>query len=153
MTDDARPGCFDIGGAYVFELANGRRVSGIVTGRAGDWLHLERSGGPLFVNAAQVVCYQIKGSGSCSGDDDARPARARRCVDPSAWDEADLRRLAEGYLDGHSDAELATICQRPRVEVRRLRRSFEAARGSLDLDRLGDEDRDWVGRWQAVLSG
>ncbi len=154
MTDDVdQPGAFTLGGTYLFELANGRRITATVTAQAGGWLRLDRARSTLHVNISQIVCYQAPGSASLADDAPEASGRSRPAIDPQDWDEPRLRRLAEGYLDGQGDSELATICERPRSEVRRLRRSFEAARGNLDPDRLGEQDRAWSVRWQAVLGG
>lgn len=69
-----------------------------------------------------------------------------------AWKEADLRQLADGYLDGHDDAVLAVRFNRSRAQIKELRQGFECARGNLVEDQISAVAQTWIERWRRVLS-
>lgn len=130
-------------------LVDGTRLEGVPLAVAGGWLRLEHERGEVVVNLAQVTVVAPPGVLP------ARRERKRRA--PGApgrpWQDDDLRLLADAFLDGAVDRDLAREFDRTPAIVRQLREAFEAARGELDEDALGEVARSWVPRWRRVLAG
>ncbi len=71
----------------------------------------------------------------------------------SPWSDAELKRLADAFLDGHEDGELAERHKRARPAIKQLRQGFECARGNLVEDQISSVAATWVSRWRRVLAG
>ena len=69
-----------------------------------------------------------------------------------AWQEGDLRLLADAFLDGVTDQELAKEFNRTRAAIKQMRQGFECARGNLNQDLLEEIAQSWVHRWRKLLT-
>jgi len=129
------------------------------------WLLLETESGIMLINLTQVaVITQEPGEpdedteASLEGLDELpkptsaeRPLRASRAP-ARPWRDDDLKQLADAFLDGAQDQELATRFNRTRGQVKELRQGFECARGNLVDDQISRVAATWVDRWRRVLS-
>ncbi len=144
-------------------LVGGVRLEGHVLMCGNGWLQLATAQGGVLVNLAQVVAIGMEGTGSVptpvtsvgglpkpSSKD--RPRMAGGTAPGRPWRDEDLKQLADSYLDGELDADLAARYHRTRGQIKEMRQGFECARGNLVDDQIGDVARTWVERWRRVLS-
>lgn len=131
-------------------LADGTRIEGTLASVDGEWWWLDGDDGELVVNPRQVAAIATGG-----GMPAPKPARKRGAGGGSPgrpWAEEHLRALADGFLDGETDKELAARFERTPAIVRQLRQAFEVARGNLDQEQVTEVAATWIGRWREVLS-
>lgn len=139
-------------------LADGTIFSGTVDTARRGWIRLVTASGPLLVNLAHVACLKGEGASAASlglgpVDDAAAPASRRTARAPAGdWDEASLRSLADGFLDGHDDSELAARLGQSKAQIKTLRHAFECARGNVVDDEIPPPARPWIARWRTVLT-
>ncbi len=149
------------GRQIAMQLVQGPVVRGTVRRVVDGWVLLETLESQSLVNLDQVAL--ITQEVGAAVDDDAlarglprpEPADAPRRVTKApgrAWRDEDLRQLADGYLDGGDDADLAARFGRERSQISQLRRGFECARGNLVEDQISAVARTWVERWRRVLA-
>jgi hypothetical protein len=151
------------GRVVAVQLSDGGIRRGLVMSAGGGWLQLAGDEGLLLVNLAQVAVIALDGQPTAAAGpvDAARPRpqskdapfRAGSRAPGRPWQEQDLKQLAEAYLDGRPDAELAERFVRTRGQIKELRQGFECARGNLVDDQLSPAARTWVARWRKVLGG
>jgi hypothetical protein len=68
-----------------------------------------------------------------------------------AWLDEDLKVLADAYLDGVQDADIAQRLSRAKGQIKELRQAFECARGNLVDDQISPIAATWVPRWRKAL--
>jgi hypothetical protein len=121
------------------------------------WLVLEGEH-PRLINLAQVVEVLL---------DDADPGEAALPrprsketpvkAGPKAparpWSDDELKSLAQGFLDGATDTELAERFHRTRTQITIMHQGFECARGNITDDTIAPVARTWVERWRKALAG
>lgn len=154
------------GRLIALRLADGTPMAGRVVALDGAWLHLHDLDGGHLLNLAQVAVVHLDQGGRDDGhrgvvadgalprprsNDQPRKAGAR--TPGRAWDEVELKRLSEAFLDNASDGELALRFHRTRAQITELHRGFECARGNLSEDDLSPAAVLWVERWRRVLAG
>ena len=141
-----------VGSRISVVMSTGAQLEGDVSGRDGEWLMLETEQGPVALNRAQIV--MIAGAG-VPLTPAAKPtaARARSAQPGRPWTDDELRMLADAFLDGAPDKELANGFGRTPAIIKQLRQAFEIARGNLDEDQATDIAVSWVPRWRRVLAG
>jgi hypothetical protein len=140
------------GEAIRVDLRDGRSVSGHLVGADGHWLGLETDDGRLLLPVAGIaaVCADQVRLGLAE-----KPRRKAAGAAPAVgrgWNDADLRQLADAFLDGEHDAQLAERFGRSRSVIKILHAAFECARGNLVEEDLPDAAKAWLGRWSAVLT-
>jgi hypothetical protein len=145
------------------QLAQGPVYRGEVRRTVDGWVLLETSEAQQLINLDHVVT--ITHEGAVEDDEELaegletlpkptsaeRPTRASRAPG-RPWKDDDLKQLADAFLDGEQDAELATRFNRAKAQVRELRQGFECARGNLVEDQISAVARTWVDRWRRVLT-
>lgn len=140
-------------------LADGTVFRGPVEAARRGWIRLGTDQGPVLLNAAHIACIRGEGAAAASlglgpvEDDTPKPAKRGTAAKTDDWDEDQLRTLADGFLDGHDDGELASRLGQSRGQIKTLRQAFECARGNLVDDEIAPTARPWIGRWREVLSG
>lgn len=144
-------------------LNNGQAVRGIVTGMRGGWLSLggTEGGNAVLINLvhANALVLDTKPAPSAVIDipkpkpqsKDA-PIRAGGKALGRAWLDEDLKTLADAYLDGAEDGDLAQRFNRSRGQIKELRQAFECARGNLVEDQISPIAATWVARWRKALT-
>ncbi len=144
-------------------LAQGEIFVGEVEWSGKGWLRLRTDAGQRLINLAHVAVISFDGS-VLDQDGDAvdaalpKPSSKDRPVKVSQapgrpWHDDELKRLADAFLDGHEDAELAERHKRARPAIKQLRQGFECARGNLVEDQISPVAATWVPRWRRVLAG
>ncbi len=138
----------------------------ILVGRVRDdvpgWLRLLTVDGERLVNLAHVISIDLNEGASDPGaqidsgiprprSKDA-PVKVGSKAPGRPWTDADLKDLAEGFLDGKQDADLALAFHRTRNQIRDLRQGFEVNRGNLVEEQVTPAATTWVNRWQRVLA-
>ena len=153
------------GRLVVIRLADGTPVPGRIMACADGWLHLRDLDGEQLINLAQVAGIQLQDGtaehGQASQDPDAlpkprskeRPVKVGGGAPGRPWTEPELRALADAFLDGAQDGELAERFHRTRSQVTELHRGFECARGNLVEDQISPTAQTWVQRWRRLLAG
>jgi hypothetical protein len=149
----------------VLRLADGTPVPGRIIACADGWLHLRDLDGEQVFNLAQVAGITLQdGEGAArpvpaQDDNLPRPRSKERPVKVGGgavgrpWTEPELRALADAFLDGAQDGELAERFRRTRSQVTELHRGFECARGNLVEDQISPAAQTWVPRWRRLLAG
>jgi hypothetical protein len=142
-------------------MATGQALRGRVLSCGHGWLYLAaENGGARLINLGQVAMVDLPGPIGLV-DDGALP-KPRSKDDPThagptapgrAWTDAELKALADAFLDQQTDQDLAKHFARARGAIREMRRGFEAARGNLVEDEISPVARTWVARWRKVLAG
>lgn len=147
-----------------FVLADGTLFTGEVGWAKKGWVRLQADTGTTLVNLAHVALIKplaaLDESAAAEDDEDAlakpRPIEAPVKVGPTApgrpWTDEDLRQLADGFLDGVQDGELAERHHRSRPAIGQLRKGFECARGNLVEEEIPPVARTWIARWRKVLT-
>jgi hypothetical protein len=147
------------------QLVQGPLYRGSVRRVVDGWLLLETESGLVLINLSQVaVISQEAGDtgddveASLEGLDELpkptsaeRPTRTSRAP-ARPWKDDDLKQLADAFLDGADDSELASRFNRTRGQVKELRQGFECARGNLVEDQISSVAATWIDRWRRVLS-
>ena len=150
------------GNVVLLRLVDGTPESGLVEACAEGWLRLRNRDGMRLIQLSHVaVIIPGEPREDATQVDAARPKpqpqEAPRKVGPKApgrpWADADMRALADGFLEQLQDGELAERHHRTRHQVTTLRHAFECARGNLNEDDLSPVAHTWVDRWQRVLAG
>jgi hypothetical protein len=144
-----------IGHRCVLLLVEGSRIEGELQAADNLWWRLSAEEGEILVNPQHVAAVGISGglpvtAGGGGGGKAAK--RARGAAPGRPWADEQLKALADGFLDGETDKDLAATFGRTPAIIRQLRQAFEAARGNLDEDQLGEVAGTWVGRWRQVLA-
>jgi hypothetical protein len=146
-------------------LADGTPMPGRVLALADGWLHLRDLDGEQLINLAQVAGIRLQEGAQASeadpGDPEAlprprskdRPVKVGSGATGRPWTEPELRALAEAFLDGGQDGELAERFRRTRGQITELHRGFECARGNLVEDQISPAAQAWVPRWRRLLAG
>jgi hypothetical protein len=143
------------------QLAQGPVYRGAVRRVVDGWLLLETDAGNMLINLDHVALIGQE-PGETEDPEEGleslpkptpaeKPIRASRAPG-RAWKDEDLRALADGFLDGHEDGELAGRFNRTRGQLKELRQGFECARGNLVEDQISAVAREWVERWRRVLT-
>ena len=145
------------------QLAQGPVYRGEVRRTVDGWVLLETEDAQQLINLDHVA--MITHEGAATDDDEVeegleslpkptsadRPIRASRAPG-RPWKDDDLRQLADAFLDGMQDVELAGRFNRTKGQVRELRQGFECARGNLVEDQISPVAQTWVARWRRVLA-
>ncbi|MFW5698780.1 MAG: hypothetical protein ACOCZK_00240 [Planctomycetota bacterium] len=146
------------GHTYTFVLSDGSRVQAEVRTRAGHWVEAVCDGLVFQLNLDQVVCFAAGALPACLAGSDTRAGGSARRIRPKAggspgrrWEDDELRLLANAFLDGAIDRDLAREFGRTVAIIKQLRQAFECARGNLDEDRVGEVAQSWIPRWRRVL--
>jgi hypothetical protein len=147
------------------QLAQGPVYRGEVRRTVDGWVLLETEEAQQLINLDHVVVITHEGGAADEDDEEVaegletlpKPTSAERPTKVSrapgrAWRDEDLRALAEAFLDGLQDVELAERFNRAKGQVRELRQGFECARGNLVEDQISAVARTWVDRWRRVLT-
>jgi hypothetical protein len=142
------------------QLAQGPVYRGAVRRSLDGWLLIEAESGNVLLNLDHVAVISQEGSAAgdeAGADELLRPSPAERPHPVSrapgrAWNDADLRQLADAFLDGQEDDALATRFNRTRAQLKQMRQGFECARGNLVEEQISPVATTWVQRWQRVLS-
>ena len=146
--------------------AVGIALSGRITGKSDEWLQLLMPQGAVSVQLAHVAVIaepgvadglsaQLPQAGKAFEDATPapQPAKKSRSQNPGRpWQDDELRMLADAFLDGITDKELAKEFGRTPAVVKQLRQGFECARGNLVEDQISEVAVTWVHRWRRVLS-
>lgn len=143
-------------------LTNGQVVRGTITGLRGGWVSLGGGdGGVVLVNLAHASALvldtkpapapfvEVAKPKPASKD---TPIRAGGKALGRAWLDEDLKTLADAYLDGGEDGDLAQRLNRSRGQIKELRQAFECARGNLIEDQISPIAATWVARWRKALT-
>jgi hypothetical protein len=152
------------GRLVLLRLADGTPVAGRVRAVADGWLSLGDLDGEQAINLAHVASVRGQDStpeATAERDEGGlmRPRSKEAPVKVGAravgrpWTEPELKGLADAFLDGHQDGELAARFNRTRSQVTELHRAFECARGNLVEDQISPAAQTWVPRWRRVLAG
>jgi hypothetical protein len=145
------------GQQVVIRLASGALCQGLVESCDGGWMRLRTALGISFVQLTHVAVISLGGDvvdealPKPVSNDVPRKSGSRAPGRP--WAEDDLRQLADGFLDGSNDAELAERFHRTRGAIKEMHQGFEAARGNLVDDQVSPVARTWIPRWRRVLAG
>jgi transposase len=144
-------------------LSDGSQHRGLVHVLGGGWMHLIAPAGGLLINLDQVVMIALAGPepATPSPIDHPRPRPVSKDVPVKVgsrapgrpWQDADLRVLADGFLEGATEADLSERFHRTRAQIKLLRQGFECARGTVMEDEINDVARTWIARWRRVLGG
>lgn len=143
-------------------LADGTAFTGELQWSKKGWAKLVGDHGTSLLQLTHVA--MIKPLGTMAEEPEADEAlpkpRSKEGVELAgpqapgrAWHEADLRALANAFLDGDTDSELAQRHHRTRSAIKEMRQGFECARGNLVDDQISPVARTWVARWRKVLAG
>jgi hypothetical protein len=146
-----------------FILADGTVFDGELEWARKGWARIRGDAGVSLINAAHVAVIRPHGPLAADEPEDAddeglpRPrsnerARMAGATAPGrAWDDEDLRALADAFLDNATDAELAARHHRSKGAIKEARQGFECARGNLVEDQISPVARTWVARWRKTL--
>ena len=149
------------GRGVAVHLTNGQICRGSVSGLRGPWLHLAADSGGVLVNLTQVTAIVLDAAGAPEALIDIARPKPRSKDEPiragskalgRAWTDAELKSLADAFLDGLHDGELAERFHRSRTQITELHQAFECARGNLVEDQLRPVARTWVARWRKALA-
>ncbi len=158
-----------IGESCHFRLSTGEFISGIVNAVDDQWVALLNEKGEVLIAQQHIVALgnaleehpegqmssqpaNISSEALPSPVSCERPKKAGRRSPGRKWNNDDLRAVAEGFLDGMSDADIAEQFSRTRAAIKEMHKAFECARGNFDEDDLGTVAQTWVQRWQKLLS-
>jgi len=140
-------------------VANGAVLRGALSLLDGGWWRLQGAGGVIDLNPQQVIGVGAPGSWAAAGGGSAvkeagggRAPRTNRGGAGRPWRDEELRLLANAYLDGVTDKELAQEFSRTPAIIKQLRQGFECARGNLVEDQISEVAASWVHRWRRVLA-
>jgi len=147
------PGHFAPGTTYEFELGDGRRLRALVSAAEGAWLTLAVDGRRVDLHLAQVALAAEDRLPPLTRDTQpARPTRKPSRRSPGRpWSDEELRLLADAFLDGAVNKDLAREFGRTAAIIGHLRQGFECARGNLTEDQIDEVAQSWVHRWRRVL--
>jgi hypothetical protein len=149
------------GRGIAVHLSNGQICRGQVGGLRGPWLHLTAESGGVLVNLTQVTAIVLDAASAPEAMIDIARPKPRSKDEPiragskalgRAWADAELKALADAFLDGLQDGELAERFHRSRSQITELHQAFECARGNLVEDQLRPVARTWVARWRKALA-
>lgn len=152
------------GRSVTAHLNNGQVVRGIVTGLRGGWLSLggaKDGDSPVLINLthASALVLDTKAAPTAvievakpKPQSKEAPIRAGGKALGRAWLDEDLKTLADAYLDGAEDGDLAQRFNRSRGQIKELRQAFECARGNLVEDQISPIAATWVARWRKALT-
>jgi hypothetical protein len=145
------------------QLSDGSQHRGLVHVVGGGWLQLIAASGVLLINLDQVAMIALTGAepAAPSPIDHPRPRPVSKDIPVKAgsrapgrpWQDADLRALADGFLEGANEAALSERFHRTRASIKLLRQGFECARGTIMEDDIDEVARTWIARWRRVLAG
>ncbi|MFW5829260.1 MAG: hypothetical protein ACOCXA_03265 [Planctomycetota bacterium] len=138
-------------------LVDGRRLHGRLLGADAAWLLLQPEQGRILLPVAQVQAVLAAGAelpNAVGGRGRRRAAAGPGATQPPAdVSDEDLRRFADAFLDGLSDADIAASHGRSRSLIRILHMAFEGIRCNCDEDDLPPAAQAWIGRFRSVLAG
>lgn len=149
------------GRGVAVHLNNGQICRGQVSGLRGPWLHLAADSGGVLVNLTQASAIVLDAAAAPEAVIDAPRPKPRSKEDPiragsralgRAWTDAELKALADAFLDGHHDGELAERFSRSRSQITDMHQAFECARGNIVEDQLRPVATTWVARWRKALT-
>ncbi len=151
------------GTPVAIQLTDGSHHHGLVHQQGGGWLHLLTPAGAVLVNLAQVALIQLAPALAAAPApiDHPRPRPVSKDIPVKVgsrapgrpWQDADLKQLADGFLEGSTETQLSERFHRTRAQIRLLRQGFECARGTIPEDEANDIARTWIARWRRVLAG
>jgi hypothetical protein len=144
-------------------LSDGSQHHGLVHVLGGGWMQLIAPAGVLLINLEQVVMVALNGPerAAPSPIDHPRPRPVSKDVPVKVgsrapgrpWQDGDLKALADGFLEGGTEAALSERFHRTRAQIKLLRQGFECARGTIMEDEINEVARTWIARWRRVLGG
>jgi len=138
-------------------LADGTRLSAAIADQRAGWWLLETDEGTVWVQLAHVVLVgseaAVPAGGRRGRGGGGSTSRSRSSAPGRPWSDDELRMLADAFLDGAVDKDLAREFGRTPAIVKQLRQGFECARGNLDEERVTEIAASWVPRWRRVLAG
>jgi hypothetical protein len=145
-----------------FVLADGTAFAGEIQWNRKGWAKIGGDQGTTLIQLAHVAVIRPLGPLDEGGEVDEELPKPRskegtELMGPTApgraWRDDDLRAIADAFLDGVSEAELATRYHRTKSALKELRQGFECARGNLVEDQISPVARTWVARLRKVLAG
>jgi hypothetical protein len=152
------------GRSVTAHLTNGQVVRGLISGLRGGWISLigtNDGDSPVLINLAHASALVLDAKAAPAPfvevtkpkptSKDA-PIRAGGKALGRAWLDEDLKTLADAYLDGAEDGELAQRFNRSRGQIKELRQAFECARGNLVEEQISPIAATWVARWRKALT-
>ncbi len=141
-------------------LSSGQQCRGTVTNIGKGWITLGGGEQMVLVQITHVAAINLDSKPTPSPIVDIAmpkptsketPVRAGSKALGRAWLDDDLKKLADAYLDGAQDAELAQRFSRAKGQIKELRQAFECARGNLVDDQISPIAATWVPRWRKAL--
>ncbi len=141
-------------------LSNGQQCRGMITGLRGGWMSLGGSDKTILLNLSQIALITLDAKPAPTLEIDVikpkptskeAPIRAQGKALGRAWLDEDLKKLANAYLDGLEDGDIAQKISRARSQIKELRQAFECARGNLSEDQISPIAVTWVPRWHKAL--
>jgi hypothetical protein len=151
------------GTPVVVHLSDGSQHHGLVHLMGGGWMHVIAPAGALLINLDQVVMVALAAAPPVSPSpiDHPRPRPVSKDIPVKVgsrapgrpWQDADLKALADGFLEGGNEAALSERFHRTRSQIKLLRQGFECARGTIMEDDIDEVARTWIARWRRVLGG
>ena len=140
-----------VGRRCSFLLANGTRLEGDLTDADGQWWRVVNEQGEVLLNPALIAA--VAPDGALPAAASKRRARSAGGGSPGRpWADDELRQLADAFLDGEIDRDVAARFGRTPAIIRQMRQGFEVARGNLDAEQATEIAQTWVGRWREVLA-
>jgi hypothetical protein len=152
------------GRSITAHLTNGQVVRGLISGLRGGWLSLigtKDGDSPVLINLAHASALVLDAKAAPAPFVEVTkpkpaskeaPIRAGGKALGRAWLDEDLKALADAYLDGIEDGDLAQRFSRSRGQIKELRQAFECARGNLVEDQISPIAATWVARWRKALT-
>ncbi len=151
------------GTPVVVHLSDGSQHHGLVHVVGEGWMQLTAPAGALLINLEQVVMIALTAAPAADPApiDHPRPRPVSKDIPVKVgsrapgrpWADADLKALADGFLEGGAEAALSERFHRTRAQIKLLRQGFECARGTLMEDDINEIARTWIARWRRVLGG
>lgn len=135
-------------------LVTGRRLVGSISPHASSgWWVVQTAQGVVEVNPALVVASAAPGVLDAGKAVGAPRRRSVAGAPGRPWGDEELRLLADAFLDqAASDKDLAQEFARTPAIIKQLRQGFEAARGNLVEDQVGEVALTWIPRWRRLLA-
>ena len=155
----ALPRCVSPGARIRCHHAHGV-CEGRVRGAGHGWIELAGAASDerRFVQVAlltEIVLLESAVEPAAEDDGPARPAPVPMGGDVAAhaqaWHDDEIRGVANAFLDGASDSDIARGSGRTRHQITILRHAFDAARGERNPDDCSPAARAWIDRLRRVL--
>jgi hypothetical protein len=146
---------------YRFRCRDGLEICGTVSDVVDGWCGVEDNAEPMWLQIAQIVAVTVESQAlpapvnAAGGKRKRTDQRASGAADGKRgrdWQPQEVRELAEGFLDGATDSDLASHFGCPRGAINSMRQAFECARGNLVEEEIDGLARSWVDRVRSALS-